>query len=170
MKVTLDERDEVVSAVPEKRCNKCKRVLPISNFGVKSDTKDGLQIMCRSCKSTYSKELKARNEAKLTELEKIKRGIKDAVLPSGAQSFTMNYGEGKLTKVILGADNSGVQPVVDNYYDLTPAISREEVQRISTTNNIMAAVALLLEMPDKERVAVISMVTAYNNAMDGVYE
>ena len=191
MKATVNERDEVLSIEREKKCHKCKRVLPLTMFGIKSDSKDGLQVMCRECKSTYSKEYEANRKARLkkeAEFLAMKEVLSKGA-PSGmndaVQTFTVDFGNNETTKVILGEDStakisSGAvhgaieghfsKPVIDNYYDFRPAISREEVQRINATSNIMAAVALLLEMPDKERVAVIGMVQAYNNAMDGIYE
>ena len=39
-----------------KICSKCKRELPISEFGKNKTTKDGLNSWCKLCSSNYNRE------------------------------------------------------------------------------------------------------------------
>lgn len=47
-----------------KRCGQCGKVLPISEFHKKKNSKDGYQAMCRSCKAAYGKAWYAMNKPK----------------------------------------------------------------------------------------------------------
>lgn len=57
----------LIEATPDartKKCSECGRVLPISEFHKKKDSKDGYQAMCRSCKAEYGKAWYAMNKPK----------------------------------------------------------------------------------------------------------
>jgi hypothetical protein len=66
--------DEVASLkaleVPfgHKKCKKCFRIRPVEAFAKASSHKDGLQYWCRSCVSTYQKEIRDGRPKVLTEL------------------------------------------------------------------------------------------------------
>ena len=47
-----------------KRCTKCGRELPLSEFNKNRNTKDGLQCVCRACFSAYNKRRYAANKEK----------------------------------------------------------------------------------------------------------
>lgn len=55
-----------------KKCTKCGRELPLTEFYKNKATKDGLNVYCKSCCSDYLRQLRA---AKRRELA-IKRTIK----------------------------------------------------------------------------------------------
>lgn len=57
----------LIEATPDtrtKKCSECGRVLPISEFHKKKNSKDGYQAMCRSCKAEYGKAWYAMNKNK----------------------------------------------------------------------------------------------------------
>lgn len=54
-----------------KKCSKCGRELPLTDFNKNRNSKDGLQEACRSCFSKYNRERYAKNR------EKIKSDVKD---------------------------------------------------------------------------------------------
>lgn len=77
---------DTITPIDTKRCCKCGRTLPVSEFHRKTASKDGLQDMCRSCKQDYRKE-QAAKEAGLTGLSPEFAGIADRVLHERAKSI-----------------------------------------------------------------------------------
>lgn len=58
---------ETTENTQTKKCSKCGRELPLSEFGKNSTVKNGYDYYCRSCKSIMSKESRERiksNKAK----------------------------------------------------------------------------------------------------------
>jgi hypothetical protein len=56
----------------QKTCYKCKQTLPVSDFGNKKTTKDGLQDACKSCCSAYFKEYHQKNKLEMRLKQQIK--------------------------------------------------------------------------------------------------
>ena len=54
---------EATENIQTKKCYKCGRELPFSEFSRNSATKDGYDYYCRSCKSIISKEARERIKA-----------------------------------------------------------------------------------------------------------
>lgn len=52
-------KDIYGNPVPEgmRRCSKCGRVLPVTEFGICKKNKDGLQYECKDCRNRYGREL-----------------------------------------------------------------------------------------------------------------
>lgn len=48
--------EQLTVTPPVKRCSKCGRELPLTEFYKKKDTKDGLQYYCKSCQNQERKE------------------------------------------------------------------------------------------------------------------
>ena len=62
----------------EKRCSKCRRILPTSEFGVNTTIKSGLHSWCRECVRIANKEKRATNKEKKDVVitpKKAKRGF-----------------------------------------------------------------------------------------------
>lgn len=47
-----------------KRCQRCREALPLSAYGPRKRSRDGLSYICRSCDSQRVKERRARREDK----------------------------------------------------------------------------------------------------------
>lgn len=61
---------EATENTQTKRCTKCGRELPLSEFGVRSRSKDGLSYMCRDCTNETMRESRKRlADAKRREAE-----------------------------------------------------------------------------------------------------
>lgn len=60
-----------------KTCIRCKRILPLSEFGKNKTKKDGLQSFCRSCQAKARKKHYDKNKKKVMERTKARR--KEAV-------------------------------------------------------------------------------------------
>ena len=56
--ITEEEKPDVVTKV----CNRCHRILPISEFNRKSTTKDGYQFQCKECQSELARQLYLRRK------------------------------------------------------------------------------------------------------------
>lgn len=54
---------ETTENTQTKKCSKCGRELPLSEFSKNNSTKDGYDYYCRSCKSIISKEVRERTKA-----------------------------------------------------------------------------------------------------------
>lgn len=52
-------KDDDGNALPEgmRRCTRCRRILPISEFGVCKKNKDGIQYECKDCRNDYGRKL-----------------------------------------------------------------------------------------------------------------
>ena len=53
-----------------KVCSKCKRELPLSAFGKRTDSKDGLHYMCRECHNQHQRNYSVKNREKRREYNK----------------------------------------------------------------------------------------------------
>ncbi len=56
--------------MPDKTCNRCQKTLPISEFSVKRNTKDGLYGFCRGCKSEADKISRAKRACSKPPVDK----------------------------------------------------------------------------------------------------
>lgn len=54
---------ETTENTQTKKCNRCGRELPLSEFSRNHSAKDGYDYYCRSCKSTMHKESRERTKA-----------------------------------------------------------------------------------------------------------
>lgn len=59
----------------EKRCNKCKRVLPIELFYMDTHSKDGHRNTCKDCQCQLTKDYRVRNLAKVMAYQKTYREL-----------------------------------------------------------------------------------------------
>lgn len=55
------------NTIQTKKCSKCGRKLPLSEFSKNNSTKDGYESYCRGCKSQYVKELRQRHKAEIAQ-------------------------------------------------------------------------------------------------------
>ena len=55
------------NTIQTKKCSKCGRKLPLSEFNKNNSTKDGYESYCRGCKSQYVKELRQRHKAEIAQ-------------------------------------------------------------------------------------------------------
>lgn len=55
------QREEIRKVLTEKQCTKCKETKNVSEFGKKSDTKDGYQPYCRDCIALAKKKSREKN-------------------------------------------------------------------------------------------------------------
>lgn len=55
------ENNNLNGTEPTKKCNRCGEFLPLSAFGVKSNTPDGLNRTCKACLREYQKEYYEKN-------------------------------------------------------------------------------------------------------------
>lgn len=67
-----------------KKCPKCNKVLPVTSFNKRTDSKDGLQGYCRNCQHGYTIEHEPVLQAMLTELDK---KFTKTILPNGVVSY-----------------------------------------------------------------------------------
>ena len=68
-KIFKDMEDNTI-LVKTKRCYKCNRILPITEFHKSSRNKDGLQYECKECRREFDKERRKRSKEK-SELKKV---------------------------------------------------------------------------------------------------
>ncbi len=52
-----------------KRCSKCTRELPLSEFGKRSASKDGLNYKCKTCCRTYGKAYRQSDHGKAIQIK-----------------------------------------------------------------------------------------------------
>lgn len=70
--------EEIEHQKTTKVCARCKQEKPLSEFGVKKRTKDGLNPYCKDCIREYTKELKNKKKERIEQLELVeKEGIKN---------------------------------------------------------------------------------------------
>lgn len=55
------------NTIQTKKCSKCGRKLPLSEFSKNNSTKDGYESYCRGCKNQYVKELRQRHKAEIAQ-------------------------------------------------------------------------------------------------------
>lgn len=60
----------LLHSMPTKRCPKCPKPLPTSQFGSNRSTSDGLSVYCRVHQAEIQKEWKQRNPAKVQRWKK----------------------------------------------------------------------------------------------------
>jgi len=58
-------------ALASKTCSKCKQQKSANEFNKRKDSKDGLDIYCRTCKLNYTNKWKLNNQEKLKQSKKI---------------------------------------------------------------------------------------------------
>ena len=56
--VPMDEQPDTVTKV----CNRCHRILPVSEFNRKASTKDGYQFQCKECQAEMARQLYQRRK------------------------------------------------------------------------------------------------------------
>ena len=56
----MDEQKNLINDT--KKCSKCNRILPISEFSKNKTTKDGLQNWCKECKNKYNQTYEQTNK------------------------------------------------------------------------------------------------------------
>lgn len=56
-----------------KKCTKCKKNKPVSDFGVRTASKDGLTPHCRQCKAIIDKKYKNKNKDKIKAKKRSER-------------------------------------------------------------------------------------------------
>lgn len=133
LKVTIDDADRLVQeAVPEKMCNRCKRVQPRTAFTIDRSAKDGLSYYCRECQSEYGK--------------KKTRERREAAAKLNGHTGELDIGE-------TASRWRKAHPT-------PPAVVEKRVQT-NRTQEVLAMVSMLLEMPREDAEAVIRMVAAY---------
>lgn len=80
---------ETTENTKTKKCYKCGRELPLSEFSKNSAAKDGYDYYCRSCKSIMSKEGRERTKAnKIKESGIYPANFFDRNTVGGGQSVT----------------------------------------------------------------------------------
>lgn len=85
--------------IETKRCTKCGRILPITEFNKKKHSKDGLQYHCKECQSRLMKEYHKQRRADAVIAKSIKESIKES-----------STKEQKLSKVYSNADLAQFTP------------------------------------------------------------
>lgn len=85
--------------IETKRCTKCGRVLPVSEFNKKANSKDGLQYHCKECQSRLMKEYHKQRRADAV----IEKSINESINESPTK-------EQKLSKVYSNADLAQFTP------------------------------------------------------------
>lgn len=56
--------------IPTKRCYRCGKELPLSEFYKDKDKKDGLNVRCKECEKERVKDWKKNNPLKVNEMQK----------------------------------------------------------------------------------------------------
>ena len=79
-----------------KKCSKCGRELPLSEFSRNHSTKDGYDYYCRSCKSTMYKESRERTKAN--------KAKKSGIFP--ANFFDKNLTGGVIRSLLISPKTS----------------------------------------------------------------
>jgi len=59
-----------MAEIKTKRCCRCNQILPVDCFNKRSRAKDGLQAMCKACKTKWSQEYYATHPERLEEVKK----------------------------------------------------------------------------------------------------
>jgi hypothetical protein len=77
LKSLAEKRKTRSIVVTKKRCNHCKRTMPVEKFTRDQKNADGYSKQCRLCKRRYYQNWKARYDEKLAE-NKAKRAILEA--------------------------------------------------------------------------------------------
>jgi hypothetical protein len=76
-----------------KRCYDCDQTKPVSAFGKKSDTADGLSGRCKSCKSTVDRAYRELNRVRLLDRAKKYRESHKTEIAAGLISWRMRNKE-----------------------------------------------------------------------------
>lgn len=78
-----------------KTCSKCKQEKPVTDFNVSKRSKDGFQVYCKSCYTTYYKAYNAsRKDAKAQDVSKSKVcrdcGLEKPISQFGTRSVSLD--------------------------------------------------------------------------------
>lgn len=142
MKVTVNESDEVVGVVYEKRCYKCKRTLPLREFGISRDKKDGHKALCKDCVAIYQKSHRTLGKKGVQPVPE----SKSAPVPEPVSNGSVLYNQNLEQTSIEWIKKVSVENITN------------EKQRRET---LLSMVALMLELSYTDCAAVIAMVNAY---------
>jgi hypothetical protein len=169
--VTVDDQRLVrdVKVVSEKRCNSCHRILPIDSFYRNDAVRDGHEGMCKRCKNERKK---ARDKAT--------RAAADAQEATNAAANSvlslMVAGVQPLPPAAPVQEVRHVHPINDTIGTIVqPTAAVTAITALATAKGnpaanrrreVIAAVQLLLDMPENDCTAVIAMVQAYKGVLE----
>jgi len=197
LKVTVDDQRllQDTTVTSEKRCNRCHRILPTSEFYRSPVLKDGFENACKRCRAEQSKARTKANQAAVANKAATNAAVDTAI----RHVHPINDTIGNIVKNTEAA--KGVQPLPAVLAPVPAPIAAVSVEpkpsqssyipyeamkvnpelAVAVLNNltaakgnpaanrrreVIAAVQLLLDMPENDCTAVIAMVQAYKGVLE----